>query len=70
MSLSLPEHISSAYENSNGLKDNKQWCLHDLSNTRYVYFLAYGINSLLTLRQDDHLYLVVITAALSMEVIS
>ncbi|MGG2141831.1 IS256 family transposase [Symbiopectobacterium sp. RP] len=40
------------------LEEHRQWCLRDLSDTRYVYFWADGIYS--HVRQDDHLCLLVI----------
>ncbi|MGG2141013.1 IS256 family transposase [Symbiopectobacterium sp. RP] len=40
------------------LEEHRQWCLRDLSDTRYVYFWADGIYS--HVRQDDRLCLLVI----------
>ncbi|MGP1925111.1 MAG: hypothetical protein ACTS73_09965 [Arsenophonus sp. NEOnobi-MAG3] len=35
------------------LEEKRQWCLHDLSDTRYVYFLLDGIYT--PVKQDDPL---------------
>ncbi|MGP1925100.1 MAG: hypothetical protein ACTS73_09900 [Arsenophonus sp. NEOnobi-MAG3] len=35
------------------LEEKRQWCLHDLSDTRYVYFLLDSIYT--SVKQDDRL---------------
>ncbi|MGP1924444.1 MAG: hypothetical protein ACTS73_06050 [Arsenophonus sp. NEOnobi-MAG3] len=48
------------------LKEYRQYCLRDLRDMRYVYFLVDGINS--PVRQNDRLCLLVLSISLSMSV--